>query len=37
MDEMIEIQALENGVWEIQVIVPQSKNRMIKRGIRCRI
>jgi len=37
MNEMIVIEALENGVWEIQVVVRQSKDRMIKRGIRCRI
>lgn len=37
MKEMIMIQALENGIWQIQVVVKQSENKLITRGIRCRI
>ena len=37
MKEMIVIRALENGLWEIQVITRKSRNEMIERGKRCRI
>jgi len=37
MKEMIVIRALENGIWEIQVLVKKSKDEIIERGKRCRI
>jgi hypothetical protein len=37
MKEQIVIRALANGLWEIQVLVKQSKNKLIKRGKVCKI
>jgi hypothetical protein len=35
MKEMILIRALDNGLWEIQVITRKSCNEMTQRGKRC--
>jgi hypothetical protein len=37
MKEMIVIRALENGLWEIQVLVRVNKNEFIERGKVCKI
>jgi hypothetical protein len=37
MKEMIVIRSLENGLWEIQVILRKGPGEMIERGKRCRI
>jgi len=37
MKEMIVIRALENGLWEIQVLVRKNKNELIERGKICKI
>jgi len=34
---MIVIRALENGFWEIQVLIKKSKNELIERGKVCKI
>jgi hypothetical protein len=37
MKEMIVIRSLENGVWQIQVILRKNRDEMIERGKRCRV
>ncbi len=37
MKEVIVIKALENGLWEIQVILQKGNNKLIKRGTICKI
>jgi len=37
MKEMIVIRALENGLWEIQVLVRKGKDEFIERGKICKI
>ena len=37
MKEQIVIRALENGLWEIQVLVRKSNKELIERGKVCKI
>jgi hypothetical protein len=37
MEEMIVIRALENGVWEIQVVTRKNSREMTERGKRCKV
>jgi len=37
MKDMIVIRMLENGLWEIQVVMRKSKTELIERGRICKI
>jgi hypothetical protein len=37
MNQIVEIRALENGLWEIQILRKEGETEVVERGKRCRI